>query len=59
MAAWIAAVAALIAAVAAVVALFKIQSVHLLINSRMDEWFKGAKAVGRQDERDERKRDGL
>jgi hypothetical protein len=59
MAAWIAAVAALVAAVAAVIALFRIQDVHLSLNSRLTELIEASHAVGRQAERDERKRDEL
>lgn len=58
---YVAAIAALppsIAAVAAlIVSLRKLNDIHLSMNSRLDELVKASNAQGRQDERDQQKRD--
>lgn len=53
MLAWVATGAAVVAALAAVWGVFKLHTVYLVINSRMDELLKAALAQGRQDERDQ------
>jgi hypothetical protein len=59
MANWVTAFAACVAALSGIVAIFRIQQVHLSLNSRLDEWkaetaakIVAAHAEGRQAERD-------
>lgn len=56
---WIKDIATCIAATASLVAVWKVNEVHLSLNSRLDEWkaetaakLLAAHALGRQDERD-------
>jgi hypothetical protein len=49
-------IAALAALIVALKTKAKVADVHLSINSRMDELVAAAKAQGRQDERDSRKK---